>query len=143
MKNRKIHYIIELILMLICLGIGMFEDAFILAAFVVATFYNLLYIVVFRNFTGETLKEGIANIILIWAIGLTVLIVGYLIFIFIFGHTAYGLFASEGTTYYGVDAWKNSWGAIIFTPVALINIGYVVLYLIIKNASQKRMQHKK
>ena len=131
MKSKKPFYIIEICLMIISLVIGIFEDAFILPAFIITTIYNLLYVMFFRMLTGEKLLVSIANIVLHWAIALSVIIVGYMLVIFVVGYTDYGWFGGEGTTYYGVNAWLNNLGVIVFAPVALINIVYIVIYFLV------------
>ena len=57
------NYIGEICLMIICLGIGIFEDKFVLPAFIITTIYNVLYVLVLRRFVGERFLESVSNII--------------------------------------------------------------------------------
>ncbi len=135
MKNKKclVHYLIEIILLIVCLGIGFFEDLFIASAFYATTVYNLIYIFLLRRLTGERFLASIANIILIWAVVLSGIYIIYDLIIFFAGYTDYGLFGyGPGITYYGFDAWANNLLTIIFAPVALINIIYIIIYFVIK-----------
>lgn len=135
MKNKKclVHYLIEIILLIVCLGIGFFEDLFIASAFYATTVYNLIYIFLLRRLTGERFLASIANIILIWAVVLSGIYIIYDLIIFFAGYTDYGLFGyGPGITYHGFDAWANNLLTIIFAPVALINIIYIIIYFVIK-----------
>ena len=138
MKKKFIHYIIEICLMIVCLGIGNFEDLFIFPAFVITTAYNLLYILLLRKLTGEKFLASICNIILIWAIAIAVPIVIYAISILFVGYTDYGLFGmGPGHTYYGLEAWTNNLFLVVFGPIALINIVYIIVYCIVKKKRKK------
>ena len=96
MKERfsRIHIIIEFCLAVICLGIGRFEDKFILPMFVVATVYNLAYVLFLRKKAGEKILVGIANIIMILSVLINAIIVSYSIYIFFFGYTNWTLLGS-------------------------------------------------
>lgn len=141
MKKKIIHYIIEIFLMIVCLGIGNFEDLYIFHAFVITTAYNLLYVLLLRKLTGEKFLASICNIILIWAVGIATPIVIYAICILFTGYTDYGLFGmGPGYTYYGLEAWTNNLFIIIFGPVALINIVYIVVYCIVKKKRKNKLK---
>lgn len=127
------HIIIEICLAVICLGIGRFEDKFILPMFVIATIYNLVYVLYLRRKAGEKVLAGIANIIMVWAVLINLIIVTYALVIFFFGYTDYGLLGmAEGTTYYGLDAWKNNLALIVYGPCAIINFIYIGVYILVK-----------
>ena len=133
-RFKCIHIVIEICLAVICLGIGRFEDKFILPMFVIATVYNFVYVLFLRRKTGEKVLAGIANIIMVWAVLINAIIVTYAMFIFIFGYTDYGLLGmAEGTTYYGLDAWKNNLALIVYGPCAIINFVYIGVYVWVKN----------
>lgn len=137
-RNKLIHRIIVVCLAVVCIFIGYFEDAFIAGAFVVATFYNLVYIILFRKKTGEPVLAAIANTVLIWACVINVLVVSYMLYIFFAGYTDYGFFGTNpGITYYGIDAWFNNLLVIIATPAVVINFIYIGIYVAVKRRRNK------
>ncbi len=137
-RNKLIHRIIVVCFALVCIFIGHFEDAFVGAAFLLATVYNLVYIIFLRKITGESVLGSIANIILIWGCIINVLVVSYMIYIFFAGYTDYGLFGwGPGIEYHGVDAWLNNWLVIIAAPAVVINFIFMGIYAAVKRRREK------
>ncbi len=137
-RNKLIHRIIVVCFALVCIFIGHFEDAFVGAAFLLATIYNLVYIIFLRKMTGESVLGAITGIILIWACVINVLVVSYMLYIFFAGYTDYGLFGwGPGIEYHGVDAWMNNILVIIVTPAEVINFIYIGIYVAVKRRRNK------
>ncbi len=137
-KKSIIFYIIEILLFIICIGIGFLEDLFIAPAFFSTTVYNFIYVFLLRRLTGEKFWSSVSNIILIWAVGFSAIYIVYDTYIFFAGYTDYGLFGyGPGHTYHGFEAWANNLFTILFAPIALVNIIYTVIYFVVKKRRKK------
>lgn len=128
--NKRIIYIIEAILMVICCFIGNFEDAFVGGAFAIAAVYNLIVCIFYKKWTGYRFYIFIRNMLFEWAVFLFSVIFLYGLYIMIFGYADYGFFGDcEPTYYYGLDAICNNLFLIIAGIPLLILCGiYILLF---------------
>ena len=128
--NKKTIYIIEAILMVICCFIGVFEDAFVGGAFVIAAIYNLIVCLFYKKWTGDRFYIFIRNMLFEWAVFLFSVIFLYGLYIMIFGYADYGFFGDrEVIYYYGLDAICNNLFLIIAGIPLLILCGIYILII--------------
>lgn len=126
-KNRIIHIVTEIVLAIICMNIGRLEDAHIGTAFAVTTVYNVVHVIFLRKRTGEKLAESIWHVTMVWAYLISLSAIYIVIKSFFCGVTVNGLFGNgPGKTYYGVEAWKNSFDVFIMVPLGFINVLYII-----------------